>query len=103
MWRWTLRTELMSVRVLTLTCITVCLCAALLPRARAIMAAPPSQRSAALAKGAVIAGLAAIGTALLYRWWRTPRSVRPGINAPFAAAGEGHAFLERFEVESREI
>jgi len=57
-----------------------------------------------LVKGAVLAAVAGLGALLAWRWWRTPRSVRPGINAPFAdPSGDGAAFLERFETESREI
>lgn len=54
-------------------------------------------------KGLVTASVAAIGAFLAYRVYSSPRSVRPGINAPFAAEGAGAEFLSRFETESREI
>jgi len=59
--------------------------------------------AALVVKGTLLAAVAGFGAFLAWRAYRTPRSVRPGINAPFAADGDGSAFLERFEVESREI
>lgn len=51
------------------------------------------------------AAAAGFGAWLLYRFWRLPRSVRPGINDPFSASSPQPAsdFVGRFETESREI
>jgi predicted methyltransferase len=56
-----------------------------------------------VAKGVMSAAVIGVGALFAYQLFNAPRSVRPGINAPFADASGSHEFVQRFEVESREI
>lgn len=50
------------------------------------------------------AAMIGMGALFTYKLFNAPQSVRPGINAPFADTGSGsEEFVQRFEVESREI
>jgi hypothetical protein len=55
-------------------------------------------------KSLIAASATAFGAYLAYRFYSIPRSVRPGINAPFAdESKQADEFVDRFETESREI